>query len=139
MSTEWNMSVGGNPYERISDIAKRLDVKPAPKWETGRDRLTMRGLDGQDYDVFDVVAALIDRMDRHKAAGPEADLRAAVAALLTLLKYDFPLGGGAYSQSGHAIAIDRATVFLDDIRKRYGWKFDIDVSGQPAPKKETAP
>jgi len=48
-----------NRYARISEVAKRLGVEPFK----GSGGVLMTGADGQNYDVFEVVIALLDRID----------------------------------------------------------------------------
>ena len=50
-----------NPYGGISDVATKLGVEPCRNKTV---TITMKGHDGQDYDVWEVLVALLDRMDR---------------------------------------------------------------------------
>lgn len=50
-----------NPWARISDIARRLNVAPLQPGDVPS--ITARGGDGLDYDVFKVVEAVLDRID----------------------------------------------------------------------------
>ena len=52
-----------NPWERISEVAARLGVAPC---EPGRTvaTITAKGADGKSYDVWEVVIAFLDRMDK---------------------------------------------------------------------------
>lgn len=52
-----------NPYGRISDIAKRLGVAPYT-YEPDVVAVVMNGNDGHQYNVFDVVVAVLDRIDK---------------------------------------------------------------------------
>jgi hypothetical protein len=56
----------GNPWARISDIAARLNVPPHEQGSPAT--VTALGADGKQYDVFDVVIAFLDRMDKQAIA-----------------------------------------------------------------------
>jgi hypothetical protein len=57
------MSVNSsNPYERISDVAARVGVKPYER-VAGKAVLIAKGADGKEYDVFEVVIAALDKID----------------------------------------------------------------------------
>jgi hypothetical protein len=50
-----------NPWARISEVAARLGVPPhVPK---GEFTIVAKGADGNDYDVWEVVIAMLDKMD----------------------------------------------------------------------------
>lgn len=60
----FTMSVNSsNPYERISDVAARVGVKPYER-VAGKAVITAKGADGNDYDVFEVVIAALDKIDK---------------------------------------------------------------------------
>jgi len=50
-----------NPWERISEIAKRVGVKPMG--DDHKATVTTIGGDGEHYDVFEVVIAVLDYID----------------------------------------------------------------------------
>lgn len=60
----------GNPWERISEIAARLGVKPT---DGGRASIIATGADGLNYDVWEVVAAFLDKMDSVERAHQHED------------------------------------------------------------------
>lgn len=49
-----------NPWGRVSEIASRLDVAP---YDGGATTILVTGNDGKIYDVWEVLNALLDRMD----------------------------------------------------------------------------
>jgi len=56
----------GNPWGRISVIAARLGVAPFDS-STGRPTIAAVGDDGKYYDIWEVVSAFLDRMDRDQS------------------------------------------------------------------------
>lgn len=52
----------GNPMARISEIAARLGVAPRERFDVAT--VIAEGADGKQYDVFEVAAAFLDRMDK---------------------------------------------------------------------------
>jgi len=50
-----------NPWGRISEVAARLGVKPR---SDGPPTITATGADGNQYDVWEVVIAFLDRLER---------------------------------------------------------------------------
>lgn len=50
-----------NPWARISEIAARVGVPPRKDGDTPS--LVARGADGKEYDVWSVVAAVLDRIE----------------------------------------------------------------------------
>jgi hypothetical protein len=57
--TVLTLSNAENPWARISEIAARVGVKPHVQGAT----ITATGSDGNAYDVFEVVAAVLDRIE----------------------------------------------------------------------------
>jgi hypothetical protein len=58
----WNPTPAPNPWARISEIANKVGVRP---WQPGDPpSITATGADGLRYDVWAVVAAVLDRLDR---------------------------------------------------------------------------
>lgn len=51
-----------NPWARISEVATKLDVKPVQVNHPGT--ITAMGADGNAYDVWEVIVALLDRLDQ---------------------------------------------------------------------------
>jgi hypothetical protein len=61
-----------DPFSRVPEIAARLGVKPVPEGETGHYSLAMR--DGTRFDLFELIAAFLDRMDEaHVGFGPRSE------------------------------------------------------------------
>ncbi len=53
--------IQSNPWARISEIAARVGVQPHVK--KGVATIMAEGADGQMYDVFEVVSAVLDKID----------------------------------------------------------------------------
>ena len=58
-----------NPYGRISDVAAKLGVAP---YISGKPTVVITGDDGHQYDVWEVLIAFLDRMEK-SALAPEPD------------------------------------------------------------------
>lgn len=54
------VSIDCNPFERLPEIAARLGVKPVAGGEA---RSLIARVDDEDYDIWEVVSALLDKMD----------------------------------------------------------------------------
>jgi hypothetical protein len=50
-----------NPWARISEVAAKLGVAPR---ESGKPTIIATGADGKPYDVWEVVVAFLDRMEK---------------------------------------------------------------------------
>lgn len=57
-----------NPWDPITDIAARLGVAPCEDGRLGT--ITAIGRDNRKYDLWEVVTALLDRMDAHAKDQP---------------------------------------------------------------------
>lgn len=51
-----------NPWDRISEIAAKVGVGPCKPGH--RPSITATGADGLEYDVWEVIAAALDKIDR---------------------------------------------------------------------------
>jgi len=51
-----------NPWARISEVAARLGVRPVEFGKAAT--ITAKGADGKGYDIFEVVIAFLDRMEK---------------------------------------------------------------------------
>jgi hypothetical protein len=52
-----------NPWDPLTELAARLGVKPCEKQKLGT--ITATGRHNETYDLWEVVTALLDRMDAH--------------------------------------------------------------------------
>ncbi len=50
-----------NPYARISDLAAKVGIKPLEKGQGG---IVAKGADGNRYDIFEVIIAVLDKMEK---------------------------------------------------------------------------
>lgn len=50
-----------NPWKRISEVAARVGVGP---YEGKECTITALGADGKDYDLWEVIIAVLDRLNR---------------------------------------------------------------------------
>jgi hypothetical protein len=107
----------GNPWDRISDLASRLKVNPHVKGSPTT--ILALGKDGNSYDVFDVASAFLDAMDR-KLGAPDDDFVEALRVIATMMKHGPSPKGGPWNATAHAIAWDRALVFMDRMEKKRG-------------------
>lgn len=51
-----------NPWGRISDIAAKVGVQPMTDRHNAT--ITAMGVDGNAYDLWEVIAAVLDRLER---------------------------------------------------------------------------
>ena len=58
--TEFTIHNPPNPWARISEIAAKLNVKPRAD---SRATIVATGADGEQYDIWEVVVAFLDRLD----------------------------------------------------------------------------
>jgi hypothetical protein len=60
--TEMAFHNPSNPLARISEIAARLGVAPRERFDVAT--IIAEGADGKQYDVWEVAAAFLERMDK---------------------------------------------------------------------------
>lgn len=60
-SGDMKMLQPANPWARISEIAARLGVPPHQKGDPAT--ITAEGADGEHYDLWAVIAAMLDKLD----------------------------------------------------------------------------
>jgi len=58
--TEFTVQNLPNPWARISEVAAKLNVKPRMD---SRATIVVTGADGEQYDIWEVVVAFLDRLD----------------------------------------------------------------------------
>ena len=61
MSDDVSVRPHGNPWGRISKIAARVGVQPSTREALS---VTCMGEDGHFYDIFEVVIAVLDHIDK---------------------------------------------------------------------------
>ena len=64
MPDDYNFERGPDPWQRLPALAKRLGVQPVAGSTAGR--VMIRNREGVAYDLFDLVNALLDKIEAAK-------------------------------------------------------------------------
>lgn len=111
------MSPLPNPWARISEIAARVGVKPRDEDPV---TISAKGADDKNYDVWEVIAKVLDRMDEctKQRDSEQARLLAEAYGVINILLNFTPDGLGSFHLETLVIARDRAEQFMAKVGKR---------------------